>query len=606
MTAAGYTRQSAGTIITGAVILASGLNAEYNQLVSAFSGGTGHDHSGGTGLGPQLSLTAAVTGILPTANGGTGIANNAASTLTISGAFATTLTVTNTTSVTLPTSGTLVNSAVATLSSLTSIGTIGTGVWQGTAITDTYISSSSTWNSKQAGDATLTALAAYNTNGLLTQTAADTFVGRTLTGTAAEITVTNGSGVSGNPTLSLPSALTFTGKTITGGVHTGGTIENTIIGGSTPAAATVTGLTASGTVNLSTGGNGQTYSATSGTLLIRTTSTGTVTITSAVTGNMDGLSIGQSVPVDGTFTNINLTSNTIPGNGVYLTAANTLALSARSLIGLSLTNPASAVNYVAVTGATTLNYPSIASAGTDTNIGLNLQTKGTGSIYLETNSASPVVQVVVDHTATAVNALHMTGSAAGSDVAVSAQGSDTDISLSITAKGAGVVKLSPVLTRTYGGTGVAVSDPIIQRVSTETGAVATGTTTIPFDDTIPQNTEGDQYMTLAITPKNSGNILVIDVVFMGTCSVQQEMIVALFQDTTANALAATFLTTAGNTFGGPVTLRHIMTAGTTSATTFKVRAGGNAAGTTTFNGQSAGRIFGGVMASGMMITEYNS
>jgi len=63
----------------------------------------------------------------------------------------------------------------------------------------------------QASDATLTALAAYNTNGLLTQTAADTFTGRTVTGTANQIDVTNGNGVSGNPTLSLPSALTVPG-----------------------------------------------------------------------------------------------------------------------------------------------------------------------------------------------------------------------------------------------------------------------------------------------------------------------------------------------------------------------------------------------------------
>jgi hypothetical protein len=58
---------------------------------------------------------------------------------------------------------------------------------------------------KQPVDATLTALAGFNTNGLLTQTAADTFTGRTITGTANQITVTDGNGVAGNPTLSLPA-----------------------------------------------------------------------------------------------------------------------------------------------------------------------------------------------------------------------------------------------------------------------------------------------------------------------------------------------------------------------------------------------------------------
>ncbi len=52
----GYTRQSAGSIITGATILAAHFNNEYNQLASAFDGSSGHDHSGGSGLGPQLSL----------------------------------------------------------------------------------------------------------------------------------------------------------------------------------------------------------------------------------------------------------------------------------------------------------------------------------------------------------------------------------------------------------------------------------------------------------------------------------------------------------------------------------------------------------------------
>ncbi len=55
----------------------------------------------------------------------------------------------------------------------------------------------------QSSDATLAALAAYNTNGLLTQTSSDTFTGRTITATANETSVSNGNGVSGNPVIGI-------------------------------------------------------------------------------------------------------------------------------------------------------------------------------------------------------------------------------------------------------------------------------------------------------------------------------------------------------------------------------------------------------------------
>lgn len=149
------------------------------------------------------------------------------------------------------------------------------------------------------------------------------------------------------------------------------------------------------------------------------------------------------------------------------------------------------------------------------------------------------------------------------------------------------------------------SQTLVQRVSSETGAVATGTTTIPFDDTIPQNTEGDQYMSLAITPKSSSNILVIQV--LANCSssgTTDSIAMALFQDTTANSLATTWQGGFAATAPSQLSLTHVMTAGTTSSTTFKVRIGQQGAGTLTFNGSGGTRYFGGVMASSISIYEY--
>jgi len=144
---------------------------------------------------------------------------------------------------------------------------------------------------------------------------------------------------------------------------------------------------------------------------------------------------------------------------------------------------------------------------------------------------------------------------------------------------------------------------VVQVVNTTSVAMATGTTVIPNDDTIPQNDEGTEFLTLAITPTNASNKLKIEVTGLWTSDAAGWLIVALFQDSTAGALAVSHdydsVATAVVNHG----LSHFMTAGTTSATTFKVRVGPHSSATVTMNGEDEGRRFGGVLGSSITITE---
>ena len=144
---------------------------------------------------------------------------------------------------------------------------------------------------------------------------------------------------------------------------------------------------------------------------------------------------------------------------------------------------------------------------------------------------------------------------------------------------------------------------VLQVKNFQTGAVNTGSTAITLDDTIPQITEGDEYMTLAITPTSASNKLRIEVAINGA-STSPDEIAALFVGTTANALNVGSRTSNGN-WRQQINILHYMSAGATSELTFRVRAGGTS-GTYTFNGHSGGRTYGGVYLSSITITEIAS
>ena len=144
---------------------------------------------------------------------------------------------------------------------------------------------------------------------------------------------------------------------------------------------------------------------------------------------------------------------------------------------------------------------------------------------------------------------------------------------------------------------------VVQVVNVTDTTFKTNSTAIPHDDTIPQNTEGGELMTLAITPTSATNKLLIFCSANIACSTGPRIgAIALFQDSTAGALASIVQMIASVDQAEQATMQHYMTAGTTSETTFKLRGGLNLS-TFGFNGTSSARRHGGVSASSMTIWE---
>ena len=136
--------------------------------------------------------------------------------------------------------------------------------------------------------------------------------------------------------------------------------------------------------------------------------------------------------------------------------------------------------------------------------------------------------------------------------------------------------------------------------------VVTGTTRIVNDDTIPQNDEGTEILTLAITPASSSSVLVItaNVIFEINDNQNDSGSIFICQDSTANSLAATIEQQYADK-ARVTTLMHYMAAGTTSETTFKLRVGNSQTGNWTVNGVSGGtQKMGGVASTTLSIMEY--
>lgn len=140
----------------------------------------------------------------------------------------------------------------------------------------------------------------------------------------------------------------------------------------------------------------------------------------------------------------------------------------------------------------------------------------------------------------------------------------------------------------------------------QSSAAANGATTIPYDNTIPQNTEGVEWTNLAVTctPNASGSKLEIEVSLMLTNGSAVFETTAIFVDTTADAIAATADYIPAATAGCVTAFKHEVTSAGSGSRTYKVRSGGNAAGSSYLNSHpSVGAVFNGVAASYMAVYE---
>ena len=143
---------------------------------------------------------------------------------------------------------------------------------------------------------------------------------------------------------------------------------------------------------------------------------------------------------------------------------------------------------------------------------------------------------------------------------------------------------------------------VLQTVRAEVTAYTTCSTTIPFDDTIPQNTEGTSVFSQSITPVESSSYIEATIVLMVGGSAELSGTVALFIDSGVDAVAAEGFYVRASTTSHSVTLNYRYTNSNTTAKTFAVRVGASA-GNVYLNGDGTARRFGGVAVSSLTLRE---
>jgi len=230
------------------------------------------------------------------------------------------------------------------------------------------------------------------------------------------------------------------------------------------------------------------------------------------------------------------------------------------------------------------------------------------------NDANNVAAVTIDSVSSQVNAVKLVPAITTNTPQIRAYGSDTNIDLKVDGQGTGKVVLSGIKYPTADGTSgqllstngsgvLSFISPgaIKQVVSSTTESYLNSASAIPFDDTIPQSSEGYELLTITLTPQSASSNLYIDFSGFFSGSTANTATFAIFRDSGVDALYAGAVGI-NTTYIYNGKLSCVIPSTAASSTVIKVRVGCSS-GTLYINGLSSGRKYGGVMTTMLTVTE---
>jgi len=315
-----------------------------------------------------------------------------------------------------------------------------------------------------------------------------------------------------------------------------------------------------------------------------------LTIGTYTNANINNISYGTSTGTRLVSTNASITTGTIPnltsstasitiGTIPTLTAGTTTSTAANITNGTIQTLTSSTAT---ITGGT---FSGLLNSSTGTFSGSINSTAGTiGTL----NSTTGTITNLSTTLAGDFTISQGTGTLGTTGVTAGTYGTSTAIPvISVDAKG----RVTTVSTSAIGSAG-----KVLQVVKSTTSSVVTCGTNIPWDDTIPQNTEGNEVLTVTITPLSATSSLYIKFFCTGTHSGSggNGTMAALFVDSTANAISVFGVQNNGANWQTTISHAASVASSSTTARTYKVRVGSSGGVTFHVNGNNAGtRVFGG-------------